>query len=205
MRQHVGMGLHAARGHRPVAVKDDEASGQKRAVVHQAQNHLRRVAAQIGQQAGGGARHLEMIVEQGHKAGGTRINLDKRGQRQQVLFIGRKLEQRRQARQAGKECFRTFGPRPRCRDDPGGNINQGASRSLLGRGVPSMAQDPGRVFPGKKMTGQMGDETVTTQNLDIVRVDEARSLLMVRGAVPGSKNGHVVVRPAVKAKMKKEA
>ena len=50
-----------------------------------------------------------------------------------------------------------------------------------------------------------GDETVTTQNLDIVRVDEARQLLLVRGAVPGSKNGHVVVRPAVKVKVKKGA
>ena len=63
-----------------------------------------------------------------------------------------------------------------------------------------MAQDPGRVFPGKKMTGHMGDVTVTTQNLDVVRVDETRQLLMVKGAVPGSKNGHVVVRPAVKAR-----
>ena len=51
----------------------------------------------------------------------------------------------------------------------------------------SMAQDPGRVFPGKKMTGHMGDETVSVQNLDIVRVDEARSLLLVRGAVPGAR------------------
>jgi large subunit ribosomal protein L3 len=51
----------------------------------------------------------------------------------------------------------------------------------------------------------MGDETVSVQNLDIVRVDEARSLLMVRGAVPGHKNGHVVVRPAVKARVKKGA
>jgi large subunit ribosomal protein L3 len=55
------------------------------------------------------------------------------------------------------------------------------------------------------MTGHMGDETVTTQNLDIVRVDEARQLLLVKGAVPGSKNGHVVVRPAVKARAKKGA
>jgi large subunit ribosomal protein L3 len=83
--------------------------------------------------------------------------------------------------------------------------SHGNSRSHNVPGSISMAQDPGRVFPGKKMTGQMGDETVTTQNLDIVRVDEARSLLMVRGAVPGSKNGHVVVRPAVKAKIKKGA
>ena len=56
------------------------------------------------------------------------------------------------------------------------------------------------MFPGKKMTGHMGDDTVSVQNLDIVRIDEARQLLLVRGAVPGAKNGHVVVKPAVKAK-----
>jgi large subunit ribosomal protein L3 len=83
--------------------------------------------------------------------------------------------------------------------------SHGNSRSHNVPGSISMAQDPGRVFPGKKMSGHMGDETVTTQNLDIVRVDEARSLLLVRGAVPGSKNGHVVVRPAVKAKQNKGA
>ena len=66
----------------------------------------------------------------------------------------------------------------------------------------SMAQDPGRVFPGKKMSGQLGNVTRTTQNLDIVRIDEARQLLLDRGAVPGAKNGHVVVRPAVKAPSK---
>jgi len=83
--------------------------------------------------------------------------------------------------------------------------SHGNSRSHNVPGSISMAQDPGRVFPGKRMSGHMGAETVTTQNLDIVRVDEARSLLLVRGAVPGAKNGHVVVRPAVKAKMQKGA
>ena len=83
--------------------------------------------------------------------------------------------------------------------------SHGNSRSHNVPGSISMAQDPGRVFPGKKMTGHMGDETVTTQNLDVVRVDEARSLLLVKGAVPGSKNGFVVVRPAVKAKAAKGA
>jgi large subunit ribosomal protein L3 len=82
--------------------------------------------------------------------------------------------------------------------------SHGNSRSHNVPGSISMAQDPGRVFPGKKMTGHMGDITVTTQNLDVIRVDEARSLLLVRGAVPGAKNGHVVVRPAVKAQPKKE-
>lgn len=60
------------------------------------------------------------------------------------------------------------------------------------------AQDPGRVFPGKKMAGHMGDVTRTVQNLDIVRVDAERGLLLVRGAVPGHKNGNIVVRPAIK-------
>jgi large subunit ribosomal protein L3 len=81
--------------------------------------------------------------------------------------------------------------------------SHGNSRSHNVPGSISMAQDPGRVFPGKKMTGHMGDETVTTQNLDVIRVDESRSLLLVRGAVPGSKNGHVVVRPAIKARVRK--
>ena len=83
--------------------------------------------------------------------------------------------------------------------------SHGNSRSHNVPGSISMAQDPGRVFPGKKMTGHMGDETVTTQNLDVIRVDEARSLLLVRGAVPGAKNGHVVVRPAIKARVAKGA
>jgi large subunit ribosomal protein L3 len=82
--------------------------------------------------------------------------------------------------------------------------SHGNSRSHNVPGSISMAQDPGRVFPGKKMSGHLGDVTVTTQNLDIVRVDEARQLLLVKGAVPGAKGGHVVVRPAVKAKVKKE-
>jgi large subunit ribosomal protein L3 len=83
--------------------------------------------------------------------------------------------------------------------------SHGNSRSHNVPGSISMAQDPGRVFPGKKMSGHMGDVTKTIQNLDIVRIDEARQLLLVRGAVPGSKNGHLVVSPAVKVKVKKGA
>jgi large subunit ribosomal protein L3 len=54
------------------------------------------------------------------------------------------------------------------------------------------------VFPGKKMTGHMGDVTVTTQNLDVIRVDESRQLLMIKGAIPGAAGGFVTVRPSVK-------
>ena len=83
--------------------------------------------------------------------------------------------------------------------------SHGNSRSHNVPGSISMAQDPGRVFPGKRMSGHLGDVTVTVQNLDVVRVDAERSLLLVRGAIPGAKNGHVVVRHAVKVKAKKGA
>jgi large subunit ribosomal protein L3 len=78
--------------------------------------------------------------------------------------------------------------------------SHGNSRSHNVPGSISMAQDPGRVFPGKRMSGHLGDDLVTTQNLDVIRIDEARQLLMIRGAIPGSKGGFVTVHPAVKAK-----
>jgi large subunit ribosomal protein L3 len=86
-----------------------------------------------------------------------------------------------------------------------GRATHGNSRSHNVPGSIGMAQDPGRVFPGKRMTGHMGDETVTTQNLEIARIDAERQLLLVKGAVPGAKNGQVVVKPAVKVKAKKGA
>ena len=86
-----------------------------------------------------------------------------------------------------------------------GRQTHGNSRSHNVPGSIGMAQDPGRVFPGKRMTGHMGDVTVTTQNLEIARIDAERQLLMVKGAVPGAKNGQVVVKPAVKTKAKKGA
>jgi len=78
--------------------------------------------------------------------------------------------------------------------------SHGNSRSHNVPGSIGMAQDPGRVFPGKRMSGHLGDDIVTTQNLDVVRIDEARQLLLIKGAIPGSAGGFVTVRPAVKAK-----
>ena len=86
-----------------------------------------------------------------------------------------------------------------------GRATHGNSRSHNVPGSIGMAQDPGRVFPGKRMTGHMGDVTRTTQNLEIARIDADRQLLLVKGAVPGAKNGQVVVSPAVKVKAKKGA
>ena len=77
--------------------------------------------------------------------------------------------------------------------------SHGNSVSHNAPGSIGMAQDPGRVFPGKRMAGHLGDVSSTAQNLVVVRVDEARQLLLVRGAVPGARGGDVVVHPAVKA------
>ncbi|MBK1782518.1 50S ribosomal protein L3 [Advenella sp. WQ 585] len=80
--------------------------------------------------------------------------------------------------------------------------SHGNSLSHRVPGSIGMAQDPGRVFPGKRMAGHMGDATRTVQNLDIVRVDAERGLLLVKGAVPGHKNSDVVVLPAIKMTVK---
>jgi len=78
--------------------------------------------------------------------------------------------------------------------------SHGNSRSHNVPGSISMAQDPGRVFPGKKTPGHRGDVPKTVQNLEVFRIDDARQLILIKGAVPGSKGGFVTVRPAVKAK-----
>ena len=82
-----------------------------------------------------------------------------------------------------------------------GRATHGNSRSHNVPGSIGMAQDPGRVFPGKRMTGHLGDVTRTVQNLVIAKIDAERKLLLVKGAIPGSKNGQVIVTPAVKAKV----
>ena len=80
-----------------------------------------------------------------------------------------------------------------------GRASHGNSKSHNVPGSIGMAQDPGRVFPGKRMTGHLGDVQRTVQNQEIVRIDAERQLLLVKGAIPGAKGGDVVVRPAVKA------
>lgn len=84
-----------------------------------------------------------------------------------------------------------------------GRASHGNSRSHNVPGSIGMAQDPGRVFPGKRMIGHMGDVTRTVQNLEIAKIDAERKLLLVKGAIPGAKGGQVIVTPAVKARAKK--
>ncbi len=80
------------------------------------------------------------------------------------------------------------------------DMTHGNSLSHRAPGSIGQNQTPGRVFKGKKMAGHMGAERVTVQNLEVVRVDAEKNLLLVKGAVPGAAGGDVVVRPAVKAK-----
>ena len=78
------------------------------------------------------------------------------------------------------------------------DATHGNSLSHRAPGSIGQCQTPGRVFKGKKMAGHMGSERVTTQGLEVVRVDSERNLLLIKGAVPGAPGGHVVVRPTVK-------
>jgi len=80
------------------------------------------------------------------------------------------------------------------------DATHGNSLSHRAPGSIGQNQTPGRVFKGKRMAGHMGNVRTTAQNLTVVRVDAERNLLLVRGAVPGSKGGDVIVRPAIKAR-----
>ncbi|WP_097356846.1 50S ribosomal protein L3 [Candidatus Enterovibrio escicola] len=79
------------------------------------------------------------------------------------------------------------------------DATHGNSLSHRAPGSIGQCQTPGRVFKGKKMAGHMGVKRVTTQNLEIIRVDADRKLLLIKGAVPGATGGTVIVKPAIKA------
>ncbi len=85
------------------------------------------------------------------------------------------------------------------------DATHGNSISHRAPGSIGQNQTPGRVFKGKKMAGHMGAAQVTTQNLDVVKIDSEKNVILVRGAVPGPKGGDVLVRPAVKIKRKPKA
>ena len=87
----------------------------------------------------------------------------------------------------------------------GGRATHGNSLSHRAPGSIGQRQTPGRVFPGKKMAGHLGDATRTCLNLEVMQVDAERNLLMVKGAVPGPKGQDVVIRPSVKMKAKAKA
>lgn len=83
--------------------------------------------------------------------------------------------------------------------------SHGVSISHRSHGSTGQCQDPGKVFKGKKMAGHMGDRQITTQNLQVVSTDAERGLILVRGAVPGSKGGWVMLRDAIKKALPENA
>ena len=76
--------------------------------------------------------------------------------------------------------------------------SHGNSKAHNKPGSIGMAQDPGRVFPGKRMSGHLGNVRRTIQNLEILKIDNARSLLLIKGAIPGHKGGRVLIKPSIK-------
>ena len=86
----------------------------------------------------------------------------------------------------------------------GGRASHGNSRSHRVPGSIGQRQTPGRVFPGKKMAGHLGDVTATQQNLEVVQIDIERNLILIKGAIPGAKGADIVIRPAVKTVRKEE-
>ena len=87
----------------------------------------------------------------------------------------------------------------------GGRASHGVSVSHRSHGSTGQCQDPGKVFKGKKMAGHMGSTRVTTQNLKVVKTDADRGLVLVQGAVPGSKGGWILIKDAVKKARPAEA
>jgi len=143
--------------------------------------------AKAGVEAGHTLREFTIASEQvaGFKAGDV-IGVD-------IFAVGQKVDI------TGTSIGKGFSGVIKRHNFSSNRASHGNSVSHNAPGSIGMAQDPGRVFPGKKMAGQYGNVTRTTQSLEVVRVDVERQLLLVKGAVPGSKGGDVVVRPAVKA------
>ncbi|GAA5168656.1 50S ribosomal protein L3 [Viridibacterium curvum] len=143
--------------------------------------------AKAGVEAGSVMREFAVSTEQlgGYKAGDV-ISVE-------IFAVGQKVDV------TGTSIGKGYAGTIKRHNFSSNRATHGNSRSHNVPGSIGMAQDPGRVFPGKRMTGHLGAAKATVQNLEVVRVDAERGLLLVKGAVPGSDGGDVVVRPAVKS------
>ncbi len=150
--------------------------------------HLAKAGSQGGTQMG--EFHLD-AGKLGEMPAGTVVAVDS------VFSVGQKVDV------TGRTIGKGYAGTIKRHHFASGRQSHGNSKSHNVPGSIGMAQDPGRVFPGKRMTGHLGDVQRTTQNLEVARVDVARGLLLIKGAVPGAKNGHVVVKPAVKTPLAK--
>jgi len=161
------------------------AFGERRAsrVIKPAAGHF----AKAGVQAGTALREFRLAEPAGEalKAGAT-VDVD-------VFKVGQRVDV------SGTTIGKGFTGAIKRHHFSSNRASHGNSVSHNSAGSIGQNQDPGRVFPGKRMAGHLGDARRTTQNLVIVRIDKERQLLLIKGAVPGSKGGHLIVRAAVKA------
>jgi len=161
------------------------AFGERRAsrVIKPAAGHF----AKAGVQAGTALREFRLAEPAGDalKAGAT-VDVD-------VFKVGQRVDV------SGTTIGKGFTGAIKRHHFSSNRASHGNSLSHNSAGSIGQNQDPGRVFPGKRMAGHLGDARRTTQNLVIVRIDKERQLLLIKGAVPGSKGGHLIVRAAVKA------
>jgi large subunit ribosomal protein L3 len=144
--------------------------------------------AKAGTEAGSVLREFPVSVEEaaGLKAGST-IGAD-------IFKVGQKVDV------SGDTLGKGFAGVIKRHNFSSNRASHGNSVSHNKPGSTGQNQSPSKVFPGKRMAGHMGDVRSTAQNLEIVRIDAERQLLMIRGSLPGSKGGNVVVSPTVRVR-----
>jgi large subunit ribosomal protein L3 len=181
-------------GNRVTQIKTAEKDGYAAVQVAFGKRRANRVSkpaaghyAKAGVEAGSVLREFRVTSEQaaGLQPGGT-VGVD-------IFQVGQKVDV------TGVSLGKGFAGVIKRHNFSSNRASHGNSVSHNKPGSISMAQDPGRVFPGKKMPGHLGAAKRTVQNLEIVRIDAGRQLLLIRGAVPGSKNGDLMVLPTKRA------
>jgi len=140
--------------------------------------------AKQGQEVTGGLKEFRVAADADYELGQSLTA--------SIFEVGQKLDI------AGTSKGHGFAGVMKRYDFAGGRATHGAEKVHRQMGSTGQCQWPGRVFPGKKMPGHYGDKRITTQNIEVVRVDEEQNRILVRGAVPGSRNGLVELHPAVK-------
>ena len=185
---------------RVTQIKNSESDGYCAVQIAYGKRRARRVNkataghfAKAGVEAGSVLREFRVTSEQlANLKVGAVIGAD-------VFAVGQKVDV------AGTSIGKGFAGVIKRHNFSSNRASHGNSVSHNKPGSISMAQDPGRVFPGKKMSGHLGAVARTVQNLEIMRVDAERQLLLIRGAVPGAAGGNLTVYPAVKAATKASA
>ena len=185
-------------GNRVTQIKTPDTDGYAAVQVTYGKRRARRVnkaqaghLAKAGVEAGELLREFEVAADQlGNLKVGESIGVD-------TFSVGQLVDV------SGTTKGRGFAGVIRRHNFSSNRASHGNSLSHNTPGSISMAQDPGRVFPGKRMAGQYGNVKRTVQKLTVIRVDAERGLLLVKGAVPGADGGHIVVQPATKAPAKK--